>query len=955
MIKKIYRVYWILLLSFPMLVVAQKNEPNSGQLLQQIKDEMNVRKNYTHALSLAQSAVKKYPHDVDIYFLLGKLYLINRDTAKAEHCMNEIIAQVPTYKDAYITAANIQLAQGKSGQAINYLNAGLGRLSHDRDFRLKKLSVYSTIHDYANGNIQADSLLNSFPKDKDIANNYINYHNEAGNFYLKKGNLAAANIEFNSVIAIDPNNREALQGNMTAVMQAGNEQNSLAFINQMLLRQPNSYELLMKKLGLLQDMRRYPDAIETLQSMEKKFPNNQKIKQLETELKLEAARYYRKMDPYYEYQSVLDKSPGNKEALDNVISIAISRNMGDEALYWINKALRYSPNNKEMLSKKMNLLVQSHKYTAAAAIAKQLMNTQPSDMTRAAFIDMELQVGKDFANQQMYDSALLSYRSVLRVNPRQEQALNSSVNILSAQKNYDAALNLINEAIGYRPDDLSLQIKKASILQDAERYDASASLFYKLYHQQPQNQTIKNGLIDVNLIIGRQMMKMMDYDHAKEIYNRLQVIAPDNQEVLNNLINIELAQGDAGNEQALQWCNTALSYYPSNRDFLLKKSETLFRMKQYENAISISDSLRKDYPYNTTIRGIYSEQLAAAGTAYRKNGDSIAAERSWNRLLEINPKDTVALLALINYNQGQKHYEEALYWADTALSFYPDNTVFTLKKAIALESLQRYSDAAAAASVVSKQYPENKGYADYISYLQGKTYHHQIGFALLNSHIDSTQTANIATIQYSYLGKKWTMTGKLNFAGRSVGTGLQLDLESYIYHGTKWYSYAEAGIANKVVFPNWRIAYSLFHSFAGTWEAELGGRYLNFDTLHSISGVASLSHYFGDFWVNARGFATSLSSKHYSAATLTARQYLNNKTDFFYATAGYGNSPDDFSRLFRFNQLLKYTTYSIGAGYQKMFNYRNIISINGTWYNQKISIGNYRNQYDIYLTFFRKF
>lgn len=955
MIKKNYRSYLTFLLLLPAFAWGQKNKPDSRLLLQQIKTEMNGRNNYPYALSLAQTAVKYYPNDVDFQFLLGRLYMLNRDTLGAERKMDEIIAKVPSYKDAYPAAANIQLAKGNRGKALHYLNMGIQRFPRDRDLRLKKLALYAAAGNYRDGNLQADSLISSFPRDTGVVNSYINYHNEAGTYYLKRGDLAGANREFNLVLTIDPNNKDALSGNLSALMQSGNDQNSLAFINEVLLHQPDSYELLKKKLGLLQDMRRYPEAIETLQYMEKKYPDDGSLRQLEPELKLEAARYYRKMDPYYEYQSVLDKSPANREALDNVINIAISRGMEDEALYWINKALVYNKNDKELLRKKMSLLEQSGKYSAAALVSEQLMQAQPSEATRATFIDMELAVAKDFSAQQLYDSALLAYRSILHVDPRQEQALNSSINILSEQKNYTAALDLVNETISYYPDDVQLQIKKAGILQDAGQYDRAAELFRTLYLQRPQNLTIKNGLVDAWLSAGRQMMQAQDYDHAKDIYDKVQAIVPDNKEVLNNLINIELAQGDTGASPALQWCDTALSYYPSDRDFLLKKSEALFSMKRYEDAIAISDSLRTRYPYNTTVKGLYTDQLTAAASAYQRAGDSVASERSWRELLKIHPKDTLALLALINYSQQQKRYDQALELSDTALSDYPDNTIFILKKATALESLHHYSEAADVAAMAAKRYPDNSSYADYVAYLRGKTYHQEIGLAFLSSHFDSAQAANIATLQYSYLGKKWTMTGKLNFAGRSVGTGLQLELESYIYHGTKWYSYADLGVANKLVFPSWRAAYSLFHSFAGTWEAELGGRYMDFDSLNSVSAVASVSHYFGDFWVNMRGYAISLSGKQYSAATLTARQYLNNKTDYFFATAGYGNSPDDFSRLYQFSQSLRYTTYSIGAGYQKMFNYRNIISISGTWYNQKIGISNYRNQYDIYLTFFRKF
>ncbi len=195
----------------------------------------------------------------------------------------------------------------------------------------------------------------------------------------------------------------------------------------------------------------------------------------------------------------------------------------------------------------------------------------------------------------------------------------------------------------------------------------------------------------------------------------------------------------------------------------------------------------------------------------------------------------------------------------------------------------------------------------------------------------------------------------MNFAGRAQGTGLQGELETYVYHGSKWYSYAAAGLANEVVFPKFKASYSLFHNFYKSWEAELGGRFQAFDSINAVSGVASLSRYLGDFWLNLRGYIIFISGKQYGAGVLTARQYLNNKTDFFYANVGYGNSPMILAAFSNWNKTVNFTTCSIGAGYQKVFNYRNIVSLSGTWYNQKTGTSRYRNQYDIYLTFFRKF
>jgi len=944
------------LILLPSLLWCQNKKVSNTTYLTQIKAEMNVRQDYVKALSIAKAAAKDYPRNVDFQFLMAKLYLLNKDSVRGERKLTEIITKVPTYKDAYLTAASLYVAKGNEQKALNILDKGLDRYPGEYQMLAKKLDILALTRDYANADKQADRLLRTFPKDSSVLKKYVDYHNEAGNYYLKHGGLDKAFSQFEMALGTSPRNTQAIEGSLSAILLQGNDQNSLAFINQLLAKHPESYELWMKKLGLLQQMRRYPEALESLQQMQKKFPSNGKLSQLSQELPLEAARYYKKMDPYYEYLSVLEKSPANKEALNNVINMAISRNMNQEALVWIDKALRISPNDKDLLAQKQNLLEKGGRYGQAAAIAAKLMYINPSTFTKQTYFDLELKRARDFAVQGLYDSAEVVYQTVLRIEPKQQQAINGFVNLLAEQKQYASAIQQLNRAIGFYPDDINLKIKKGSIFQQNGDFDQAAAVFLKLYETHPQNQIVRAGLEEASLSAARSSMQVMDYDQALILYKRVEQLDPQNKEVLNSLINIQLAgDNDTGNKDALEWINKALGYYPNDQAFMIKKSAVLFKLKAYQDALLINDSLHQRYPYNTTIKGNYSEQLSTAAMHFLKRGDTLSSTAAWIKLRQLNPKDSLALLALININQQQNRFDTALQLSDTALSIYPENTAFLMKKASALESLNRFKEAADVAKNLERINPESHKYSDYAAYLRSKSYHNQLGFSFLNSHFDSLAPANIATIQYSHLGKKMTLTGKLNFAGRAVGTGLQLEVEAYIQHEKKWYSYGNLAIANKVVFPKWRAGYSLFHNFAKSWEAELGARIIDFDSLKSVSGVASLAHYFGDFWTNIKGYASFLSGNQYTALTLTARQYLNEKTDFFYATMGYGNSPDDLSRLYDFNQNLKFTTYSIGAGYQKMFNYRNSISINGTWYNQKIANGWFRNQYDIYITFFRKF
>lgn len=936
------------------LYAQKKKKPDSDALLKQIKTEMDINKDYKKALSLSRSAADQYPDNVDFRFLLGRAYLLNSDYQNAQRVLDEVVKKAPGYKDAYIAAANVQLAQDKGDEALKYINKGLDRFGSDRDLRIKKLSVYQRFNNYEAAGRQADTLLDRHVNDPIATRTFIDYHNEAAAYYQKSGNSILASREYSRVLEIDPKNQEATRGLMNSQLLSGDAQNSLNVINRALLDQPNNYEFLMKKTGLLGEMKRYPEAIETLQQIIKKYPGDSKARKLDVELKLEAARYYKSTDPYFQYQSVLEKSPGNREALDNVINIATSRGQYDDALYWINKALK-GGSDKVLLQKKMSLLQKQEQFGQAAVIAERLYDLYPSDGSRESLIELQLILAREFNAQQLYDSALAAYMKIRSVDMGNEQALVGSVNILSGQKRYTEALNLLDELIGYFPGDRALILKKAGILQENEQYEEAVRILEPLLSEDEADAKLRNAIADNLMMSAQQMMQGYDYDGAATAFEKILDLQPGNKDALNSLINIELTRGGEGYSNALHYSNLGLERFAEDRELLLKKSEALFRLGRYEEAYTITDNLRRKYPYNPRIRESYKEQLLTAAAGAIRSGDAPVALKLYHKALELNPDDTTALAGMINVYMGQEQYDSALVYAGHGIQSHTDNAFFLIKRAAALEQQQRYQEAAAAADSIVHLLPESRRYQDYAAYLHGRTYRNQLGIAYLNAAIDSAQSANIASLYYTHYAKTFSLTGRLNFAGRSFGTGLQGELESYIQHGTRWYSFVNFGAANSFVFPKYKASYSLFHNFNKGWEAELGGRWLNFDTFSAWSGVASVSKYLGDFWLNARGFLTFVGDQPYMAASLTARQYLNNKTDFFFTSLGYGNSPDDFSRVFQLGTIIDYTTYSIAAGYQKMFHYRNAVTISGTWFNQRIGEGRYRNQYDIYLAFSRKF
>ena len=936
---------------------------DGDQLVAAAKKEMAAG-HYRSALTLTHIAIRKNKRDLDVRFLLGRLYELNNYPDSAEDVLKDVIYQDPKYRDAYASLASIEMGKHDPEEALCYIDDGLYYYPADKEFELRKFGILQMLQKPAEADQQGDLLLNRYRGDTSVLRTYINYKIESAQRYTRLRDYDRARYEYRQVLTVEPGNSEAREGIYNTLLKAGGYEDALATVNSALNDHPDDYTLLFKKESLLQDLHRYPEAIEVLQHLLRIYPGDAKAHQLDVDLRMEAGRYFMSEDPYLQFQAVLEKSPSNREALNYVINLASARGLNKDALAFVNKALRYYPTDRDLLAKKMSILENLQKYTEASEIA-QVLGKNSSD-----YIELKEASGKYYMGQFMYDSALAEFHDVLNVNPAEPAALNYSINIFAAQKNYDAAIALLDKALQYYPNDENLLLKKAGILQDDTRYPDAAAVLEQLMRAHPDNKHYQSSYVDLSLAMGRQMMQAQDYDAAYGTFAGVLQQQPDNTEALETVINIEIARGAP--DSALVVADQALNYYPGSRDFLLKKAAALEALQRYPEAYVITGELMRRYPYNTKVRDQYVDELLASGQQYNRRGQSDSALAEFEKVLVVRPRDSAALSYAINIlntlgsdSKARKAFhtgvdstvllDSALVLIDRGLRYYPGNEYFTLKRAVVLENLGRFTEALPAADSVVKMDPTD-GHKDYADYLRSKTYRNAIGLSYLTAHFDSLAPANFATLHYvHYTRNGSSFDTKLNFAGRATGTGLQLEEEIYYTHNQKWSSYGDIAIANQSVFPRIHLAYSISRNFSGGWSGELGFRYLNLDSISVTSAVGAIGKYFGDFYLNARGYLIFAPGKMYEAGVLTARQYLDNKTDYLYGSIGVGDSPDEFTRDYQLNNLLGSQTYSIGAGYQKVFRYRNVLNLSGTWYNQKLAENRYRNEYDISLSYLRKF
>jgi len=952
---------------------------------------------YSEALPYAKKAADEFPKNPDYNLLLGKIYIqINKPQLARPYIVRTLSAN-SNYKDAYLLAINMELASGNTNQAIAYANRALIKYPNDLDFSIKKLAVFDQAHNYPAGDAVALSILETYPNNEKAKNAWTAHFEGAGNYYKSKGMMDQAQRAFAEAMKIAPNNKEVSNQFTTISMKTLTPQEALQQVNNALVTEPRNYDLLMKKLGLLQDMHEYSDADKVLKQLSSYYPGDAKVRSLNTALKMEASSYYEHTDPYVLYQSVLDANPGNQEALNKLIGISMDRGVYRNALDWINKGLVSRPDDYALLSKKADVLEILGNKTGASEIIFNLWLKNPdSEPLRQRAAELKIAAGKYYVSEKLYDKALTEFEDALNIDPSEINAVTNIANIYIEQKDYESALSAIDVALQYKEDDEQLLLKKASVLADAGRYNEAFPVIGKLIEMHPDNKKYGAILTEQQLKAGRLLMNAEEAQEAVVQFKNVLAITPSNQDALKYVINLESGMGRY--DSALYYINTALNYYPNDKDFLLKKVSVLSSQHKNKEAYTIADQLRKEYPYSKVFRDAYLENVIASGYAYQKEEKWNDALAEFQKVLTISPYDTNALYAAVNLNNATHQPEKALTLIEKGLNYYENNNFLLRQKAITYEALAQYDEAVDAADQLYKNTQSAKD-LDYLNYLRGKMFRHQFGvFYEQTTFTSNAASFRILSVEYRRLAKKWDAGFRLNFGTKQTGFAVQAEGDVYLKHTSDIYSHLNVAVAsNKAVFPQLRGTYSITKEWKGDFATEIGVNAMQLQTeidsidlflgeeqLYKIrqnstmvTGILGLSKSFGDFWAEAKGYfmfdypemsrtityfdETTTEPymdvrRFYQAYKGTIRFYMNNRQEHVYVVGGLGTSPDDRSRVIQIPELSgAWLNQYISAGYEKTFNYKTVLNGSIGWNNYKSNVNTFVSQYHISLSLIRKF
>lgn len=358
----------------------------------------------------------------------------------------------------------------------------------------------------------------------------------------------------------------------------------------------------------------------------------------------------------------------------------------------------------------------------------------------------------------------------------------------------------------------------------------------------------------------------------------------------------------------------------------------------------------------------YLDFYLLTGRIYQLTQKKDSARYYYNYVIDKNPKYEEAFSYLINLNIEDEKYKEAEITVNKALENYPENKNFYYKKLAIYQLENNEQKERDYLKSLALQYPNDAEMKQRIFILETKNNSERIGVNYSYTAFDRKNYGpwHLGSLQYIKQRNWGSLIGRVSYAnrfasGESVIDGVQYEVESYIFTGTKSYSYLDAAYSEKTVFPKLKLGYSYFQNFSHGWEADLGIRYVKTPDNDFTTAVIGVGKYLGSYWINLKTFVQKNDNTIYPAFTLTTRYYLDTQFDYLTLIAGYGSSPDDRSILGQYENRVSLNSYRIGGGYFKLINKHYLTGIQVTVNNQEYAPDLKQNETEIALMFQYKF
>jgi putative PEP-CTERM system TPR-repeat lipoprotein len=542
------------------------------------------------AQELLDPLLRRAPNDAKVLTLAGTAALANNDLANASRYF-ERAAVID--KDSAPTRARlgqVRLAMGDTDRAMKDLTSAseLDAAGYQADLALiaahlrrkeftealgaavtlekkqpdnplthnVKGVIYGAKGDYTNARA-------SFAKALELRFDYVPAARNLASLDIMEKNPEAARGRFETIIAKQPKNDEAIIG--LAVVQAATgvpAKEVEATFERAVATNPAS---LPAKLALADYQLRMGDAksaLAVLQGAAAANPSDARVLDLLGLAQQRAGESNQAIETYKKLVALQPKAPG---PLTRLGALQFAAKDYEAAIQTLQKALVLNPGSLEL---------------------------------RIEIANVQAAAGKS-------NEALAAARAIQKESPKSAAGFAVEGNVYLEQKNWDRAAGAYREAMKRQPS-AALAIRLHSLLENQGKPAEALALATNWLRDNPKDAIVRSYLAE-------RALKDKNFKEAAKLYKEILPLQPNNQVVLNNLAWAAMEAKDPG---ALGYAEKAYALAPENAAILDTYGWILLQNNEVKRAVEVLTAAVNQAPKNADMRlHLAKAQIAAADKA----------------------------------------------------------------------------------------------------------------------------------------------------------------------------------------------------------------------------------------------------------------------------------------------------------------------------------------------------
>jgi predicted TPR repeat methyltransferase len=255
------------------------------------------------------------------------------------------------------------------------------------------------------------------------------------------------------------------------------------------------------------------------------------------------------------------------------------------------------------------------------------------------------------------EEAKQGYLSLLRKDPKNIEALHSVGVISAQQKNFSKAVDYLQQAIRYEPNEPTFQLHLANVLKIQGLYNQAAELLEKTIQSHSDYVPAFNNLGTVYYAKGR-------IDDAIQLYRTAIIKEPNYADAYYNLSLALLKKNESA--EAILHLQKLLEHVPDHFAARFHIGCAHMQQEQYDQAIQTFLTIETTYPHHI-------ETQINLATCYLKQGLFNKAKTHYLKAVELNPEDTQSLFNLGYLNMQQGNLDAAIQYYQRTVKLTPNS------------------------------------------------------------------------------------------------------------------------------------------------------------------------------------------------------------------------------------------------------------------------------------------